>query len=105
MMKNRNTITLEDQTHERRNIAPLVFVGIAAWSVVWWFIPYITTILTIFFAIYFVPMIVAGVRHHHNRMAISVLNVFLGWTLIGWVVALVWACTRSEQETSIVQQN
>jgi len=37
--------------------------------------------------------IVAGVRNHRQRLAINVLNVVAGWTLIGWVVAFVWACT------------
>ena len=27
------------------------------------------------------------------RLAIFVLNLFLGWTLLGWVGALVWAAT------------
>jgi hypothetical protein len=43
--------------------------------------------------IYFLPAIVANARHHRNRLAIFVLDVFLGWTFIGWVAAFVWACT------------
>jgi hypothetical protein len=43
---------------------------------------------------YFIPTAVALFRGHHNKGAIIVLNLFLGWTLIGWVVALVWACTQ-----------
>jgi hypothetical protein len=43
--------------------------------------------------IYFAPAIVASRRRHRNGIAILVLNIFLGWTLIGWVGALVWACT------------
>ena len=43
--------------------------------------------------IYFVPTIVAMVREHHNRVAIIVLNLLVGWTIIGWVIALVWAFT------------
>jgi hypothetical protein len=42
---------------------------------------------------YFLPTIVAINRHHRNRMAIVMLNFLLGWTLIGWVAAMVWACT------------
>jgi hypothetical protein len=42
-------------------------------------------------AMYFVPWIVANHRRHHNQVALFCLNLFLGWTLIGWVVALVWA--------------
>jgi len=47
-------------------------------------------------AIYFVPTIVAKVRHHKDFVSILVLNIFLGWSLIGWVVALVWALKNQE---------
>jgi hypothetical protein len=46
-------------------------------------------------AIYFLPTIVAAKREHHNVTAIFVLDLLLGWTLIGWVCALVWACTQT----------
>lgn len=39
---------------------------------------------------YFLPTIVG--RKKKNAGAIFVLNLFLGWTLIGWVIALTWAC-------------
>jgi|SRR5271166_1416446 len=47
------------------------------------------------FGIYFIPSFVAA--GHRNQGAIIVLNLFLGWTFLGWVIALVWACTKSEQ--------
>lgn len=40
--------------------------------------------------IYFAPSIVAWGRKNHFA-AIFALNLFLGWTLLGWVVALVMA--------------
>jgi len=40
--------------------------------------------------LYFWPAIVA--RKKRNLWAIFVLNLLLGWTLVGWVIALVWAC-------------
>jgi hypothetical protein len=43
------------------------------------------------FAVYFLPTIAA--RRKANFGAIFALNLLLGWTLIGWVVALVWAMT------------
>jgi hypothetical protein len=42
---------------------------------------------------YFFPTILAGLRHKRNTPAIGMLNFWLGWTLLGWVIALVWACT------------
>jgi hypothetical protein len=40
---------------------------------------------------YFVPSIVANSRNHPNVLGIFLLNLLLGWSLIGWVIALVWA--------------
>lgn len=43
------------------------------------------------FAMYFLPSIVALIRSKRDISSILVLNLLLGWTMIGWVVALVWA--------------
>ena len=40
---------------------------------------------------YFLPSIVAFARSNRNTASIVLLNFFLGWTMVGWVVALVWA--------------
>jgi hypothetical protein len=53
--------------------------------------------------IYFAPTIVACLRKHNNDSAILVLNFFLGWTLIGWVLALVWAFTSNVKADSLKQ--
>jgi hypothetical protein len=45
------------------------------------------------FTIYFIPTGVAMLRNHHNAGAIFALNFLLGWTVIGWVAALVWSLT------------
>lgn len=42
---------------------------------------------------YFLPSVVAWQRRHHQRGAIFVLNLLLGWTALGWIVALVWSFT------------
>ena len=43
------------------------------------------------FVMYFLPTIIAFARSKRDALAILMLNFFLGWTMIGWVVALVWA--------------
>jgi hypothetical protein len=43
------------------------------------------------FVMYFLPSILAFARNKRDTTAIVLLNFFLGWTMIGWVVALVWA--------------
>ncbi len=43
--------------------------------------------------LYFLPYWIARSRKHPQYVAIGALNLFLGWTLVGLVVALVWAYT------------
>ena len=50
-------------------------------------------IVAVLFFIYFLPALVAECRHHRQKLAIGILTLVGGWTLIGWVTALVWACT------------
>jgi hypothetical protein len=42
-------------------------------------------------ALYFLPTIIAAVRHKKDILGIVLVNIFLGWTFIGWIVALIWA--------------
>jgi Superinfection immunity protein len=45
----------------------------------------------IMLGIYLIPTLVARCQEHHQLYAIGVLNLLLGWTLVGWIGALVWA--------------
>jgi hypothetical protein len=56
-------------------------------------------------AFYFIPAIVAMMRSHRNTLAISLLNLFLGWTLVGWVAALVWAASAQAQPVVVIQRD
>lgn len=49
----------------------------------------------IFAFFYFLPAINAFYRKHPQAVPIAIVNVFLGWTLIGWVIALAWSYGRS----------
>ncbi|MDN5725878.1 MAG: superinfection immunity protein [Propionibacteriales bacterium] len=40
-------------------------------------------------ALYFLPWAIAATRHKENTLTIFLLNLFLGWTGIGWIIALV----------------
>ena len=47
-------------------------------------------------ALYFLPTIIAANRKKTNTVSIFVLNLFLGWSLVGWVVSLVWALAQDQ---------
>jgi len=42
-------------------------------------------------ALYFLPTIIAAVRHARNFVIILLVNIFAGWTGIGWIITLVWS--------------
>lgn len=48
-------------------------------------------------ALYFVPTIIACYRNHARLPAIVALNIFLGWTFVGWVVALTWSLAGAKR--------
>jgi len=47
--------------------------------------------VTVVLISYFIPTIIALIRKHRDATAIFILNLFLGWSLIGWIISLVWA--------------
>ena len=62
-----------------------------------------TELLIIFILVvpYFIPTIIASRRKHPNTSAILALNLLLGWTLIGWIISLVWALTTTAKGQTI----
>jgi T4 superinfection immunity protein len=63
------------------------------------------SILLFLLGMYFLPSIVAGARAHQSTAAIFVLNMLLGWTMIGWVVALIWSLSAVWRQPTIIVQN
>jgi hypothetical protein len=45
---------------------------------------------------YFLPTIAASRYRHPKQKEILFFNAFLGWTVVGWVIALRWALKSSE---------
>jgi hypothetical protein len=48
-------------------------------------------VLSVGVLLYFLPTIVAAMRRLRNLAPIVVVNVLLGWSVIGWIIAMVWA--------------
>ena len=46
------------------------------------------------FTIMGAPIWIAILRSHPSAIAISTLTIFLGWTIIGWLIALLWSGSR-----------
>ncbi len=50
--------------------------------------------LAFLIVLYFLPAIIG--RNKHDAAGIFLLNLFLGWTFIGWLIALIWACAGEQ---------
>jgi Flp pilus assembly protein TadB len=48
------------------------------------------------FAIYFSPSIVGTLREHPKGGTLFLINLCLGWTVIGWIFCLIWAWTEGK---------
>jgi hypothetical protein len=59
--------------------------------------------LTILATLWLLPTIVAVRRHVRHVGSIAVINIFLGWTFVGWVAALALA-TRTVERPSRARQ-
>ncbi len=59
-------------------------------------IPFGAAGLIVVVSAYFVPAVVAFARGVPNAGSVLVINVFLGWTVVGWVVTPAMAA-RSRQ--------
>lgn len=46
--------------------------------------------------VYFAPTWIAALRDH-NTSGVAVVNTLLGWSIVGWVIALVMACGNEPQ--------
>jgi hypothetical protein len=46
--------------------------------------------------LYMLPWAIAATRRKSNSLAIMVLNLLLGWTFVGWIIALVMACSAHQ---------
>lgn len=45
----------------------------------------------ILLTLYFFPTIIAMARSARAAGGVFVINLFLGWTILGWILALAWA--------------
>jgi hypothetical protein len=47
---------------------------------------------------YFLPTMIASIRHSEHGTGIFWVNLLFGWTVLGWIAALIWAVTERIEE-------
>ena len=60
------------------------------------------TFLFCLFLMYWLPTVVAIARRTPSALGVAALNFFLGWTVIGWIIALVIALAAYPAERVVI---
>jgi len=56
-------------------------------------------------AIHFIPTFIASAKSHPSTGAIFAVNLLLGWTLVGWLGALIWALSNPDRPQKVYIKN
>ena len=60
------------------------------------------TFLAILFFLYWLPTMVAVLRRTPSALGVAAINFFLGWTVIGWIVAMILALAAYPAQERVV---
>ena len=47
--------------------------------------------------VYLLPTIIVLIRKNVNKSMVILLNVFLGWTLVGWIISLILSLQNQQK--------
>lgn len=56
-------------------------------------------------AFYLIPTIIAFSRGHASKWAIFAVNFLLGWSVIGWGWAFIWALANKGASQTVIVNN
>lgn len=59
-------------------------------------------LIILLFALYILPTLIAFIRGHRSRYAIVMLNVLFGWSVLAWLIALIWSCANKGENVTII---
>jgi len=65
---------------------------------------WLIVVAPLFLIAYFIPLLVAAGRRHRFIGAIGLINLALGWTVLGWFGAIIWAVNRDVRDREVEPQ-
>ena len=67
----------------------ILFISLSNYAMLFWGL--------LIIPIYFIPAYIAYKKNHKYKLQILLLDLFLGFTYVGWAVALIWATTDNNK--------
>jgi heme/copper-type cytochrome/quinol oxidase subunit 2 len=61
-------------------------------------LPVLIAFLVISALVYIIPALIALLKRRPKRITIMLINILLGWTVIGWIVAFIWSLKGSKKK-------
>lgn len=94
-------------TEEQMKTTIKISVGVVAGCVIWLVLYYLYQTLWIWIwpalliagvLFYMLPSFIAAIGNKKGGCLIFAINILLGWSLIGWFVALAWALVADRKD-------
>lgn len=60
------------------------------------------TFLAVLVFLYWLPTMIAVLRRTPSALGVAAINFFLGWTVIGWIVAMILALAAYPAQERVV---
>jgi hypothetical protein len=64
--------------------------------------PGMMTFIGTLFIMYWLPTIIAIVRQAHSALGVFLVNFLFGWTVLGWILALIWSLAADNRVHEVV---
>lgn len=61
---------------------------------------FLPLLIVVCFVLYFLPAMVANKRKHRSKNSVFLANLFFGWTLLGWVICLIWSASGNVENAT-----
>ncbi len=81
---------------EREKIIVVDGVEILSYGIDYEFMTIFIISCVVAFGIYFLPSLIAFGRNHRDKIIILLIDVFFGWSIVGWFIALGWSFTKKD---------
>ena len=59
-------------------------------------------VFLVLLGMYLSPAIIAFIRGHKSRWGIAVLNLFFGWSVLGWFISLIWSLSNNGINNNVI---
>ena len=82
-----------DMKYMKSVVLPIFVISLITTLIIW-LAGYVVATMLFIIGAYFIPTIFAYKDNKKQKQAILLTNLLLGWTVLGWIIAMIWAVIK-----------